>query len=121
MDLGRTFADITICKHSYGFNRTCFEVPTNIADVGVSIFGEFERVNNLGTCLLLHVGGSLYNNRFVLYTIIDIIIRCDSYYYHDHAIVNVKQSLFTYSRCRFSNSANKLPGNFLILFWPKNL
>ena len=78
-DLGRTVADIIICKHSYGFNRTCFEVPTNIADVRASIFGEFEHVNNLCTCLLLRVGGSLYNNRFfVLYSIIDIIIRCDT-------------------------------------------
>ena len=55
-----------------------FEVATNIADVRESIFGEFEHVNNLRTCLLLSLGGSLYNNRFVLYTIIHIIIRCDT-------------------------------------------
>ena len=55
-----------------------FEVATNIADVRESIFGEFEHVNNLRTCLLLSLGGSLYNNRFVLYTVIHIIIRCDT-------------------------------------------
>ena len=69
---------MTICKQSYGFNRTRFEVATNIADVRESIFGEFEHVNNLRTCLLLSVGGLLYNNRFVLYTIIHIIMRCDT-------------------------------------------
>ena len=69
---------MTICKHSYGFNRTRFEVATNIADVRESIFGEFGHVNNLRTCLLLSVGGLLYNNRFGLYTIIHIIIRCDT-------------------------------------------
>ena len=40
---------------------------------------------------------------------------------YDHAIGNVKQPLFTYSRYRFGNSAIKLPGNFLILYRPKNL
>ena len=69
---------MTICKRSYGFNRTCFEVATNIADVRAPIFGEFEHVNNPCTCLLLRVGGSLYSNRFVFYTIINIIIRCDT-------------------------------------------
>ena len=69
---------MTICKCSYGLNRTRFEVASNIADVRASIFGEFEHVNNLRTCLLLRLGGSLYNNPFVFYTIIDIIIRCDT-------------------------------------------
>ena len=78
LDLGWTVTDITICKRSYGFNRTCFEVATNIADVRASIFGEFEHVNNPHTCLLLRLGGSLYSNQFVFYTIIDIIIRCDT-------------------------------------------
>ena len=78
MDLGLTVTDITICKRSYGFNSTCFEVATNIADVRASIFGEFEHVNNPHTCLLLRVGGSLYSNQFVFYTIIDIIVRCDT-------------------------------------------
>ena len=69
---------MTICKRSYGFNGTFFEVVTNIADVRASIFGEFEHVNNPRTYLLLRLGGSLYNNLFVFYTIIDIIIRCDT-------------------------------------------
>ena len=69
---------MTICKRSYGFNGTLFEVATNIADVRASIFGEFEHVNNPRTCLLLRLGGSLYNNLFVFYTIIDIIIRRDT-------------------------------------------
>ena len=69
---------MTICKRSYGCIGTFFEVTTNIADARASIFGEFEHVNNLCTCLLLSLGGSLYNNRFVLYTIIHIIIRCDT-------------------------------------------
>ena len=78
LDLGWTVADITTCKRSYSFNGTFFEVATNTADARASIFGEFEHVNNLCTCLLLSLGASLYNNRFVLYTIIDIIIRCDT-------------------------------------------
>ena len=57
---------------------SCFEVPTNSADARASTFGEFEHVNNLCTCLLLHVGGSLYNNQFVFYAIIDIIICFDT-------------------------------------------
>ena len=69
---------MSICKRSYGFNGTFFEVSTNIADVRASIFGEFEHVNNPHTCLLLRLGGSLYNNLFVFYTIIDIIIRRDT-------------------------------------------
>ena len=68
----------TNCIRSYGCNRACFEVATNIADVRASIFGEFEHVNNPRTCLLLRLGGSLYNNLFVFYTIIDIIIRRDT-------------------------------------------
>ena len=69
---------MTICKRSYGFSGTFCEVATNIADARASIFGEFEQVNNTRTCLLLRVGGSLYSNRFAFYTIIDIIIRCDT-------------------------------------------
>ena len=69
---------MTICKRSYGFSGTFFEVATNIADVRGSIFGEFERVNNPRTCLLLRLGGSLYSNRFMFYTITDIIIRFDT-------------------------------------------
>ena len=69
---------MSICKRSYGFNGTFFEVATNIADVRASIFGEFEHVNNPRTCLLLRLDGSLYNNLFVFYTIIDIIIRRDT-------------------------------------------
>ena len=69
---------MTICKRSNGFNGTFFEVATNIADVRASIFGEFEHVNNPRTYLLLPLGGSLYNDLFVFYTIIDIIIRCDT-------------------------------------------
>ena len=57
---------------------SCFEVPTNSADARASTFGEFEHVNNLCTCLLPRVGGSLYSNRFVFDTIIDIIIRFDT-------------------------------------------
>ena len=78
LDLGWTVADMSICKRSYGFNGTFFEVATNIADVRASIFGEFEHVNNPRTCLLLRLDGSLYNNLFVFYTIIDIIIRRDT-------------------------------------------
>ena len=66
--------NMTICKRPYGSNGTFFEVATNIADVRASIFGEFEHVNNPCTCLLLRLGGSLYNNLFVFYTIIDVII-----------------------------------------------
>ena len=71
------------CRHHelyplYGCNRACFEVPTNILDAQASTFGEFEHLNNLRTCLLLHIGGSLYNNQFVFYTIIDIIIHFDT-------------------------------------------
>ena len=55
-----------------------FEVATNTADARASIFGEFKHVNNPCTCLLLRVGGSLYSNRFVFYTIIDITSRCDA-------------------------------------------
>ena len=69
---------MTICKHSYGFNGTFFEVATNIADVRTSIFGEFEHVNSPRTCRLQRLGESLYNNQFVFYTIIVIIIRCDT-------------------------------------------
>ena len=69
---------MTICKRSHGFSGTFFEVATNIADARASIFGEFEHVNNPHTCLLLPLGGSLYSNQFVFYTIIDIIIRCDT-------------------------------------------
>ena len=47
-------------------------------NVRESIFGEFEHANNLCTRLLLSVGGSLYNNRFGLYTIIHITMRCDT-------------------------------------------
>ena len=78
LDLVWTVADMSICKRSYGFNGTFFEVATNIADVRASIFGEFEHVNNPRTCLLLRLDGSLYNNLFVFYTIIDIIIRRDT-------------------------------------------
>ena len=78
LDLGWTVTDMTICKRSNGFNGFFFEVATNIADARASIFGEFEHVNNPRTFLLLRLGGSLYNNLFVFYTIIDIIIRCDT-------------------------------------------
>ena len=78
LDLGWAVVDITICKRSYGFNGTFFEVATNIADGRAPIFREFEHVENPRTYLLLRVGGSLYSNRFVFYTIIDIIIRCDT-------------------------------------------
>ena len=54
------------------------EVATNIADVRAPIFREFEHVENPRTYLLLRVGGSLFSNRFVFYTIIDIIIRCNT-------------------------------------------
>ena len=50
---------MTICKRSYGFSGTFFEVATNIADARASIFGEFEHVNNPRTFLLLRLGGSL--------------------------------------------------------------
>ena len=78
LDLSWTVADITICKRSYGFNRTCLEVASKITDARASIFGEFEHVNNPCTCLLLRVGGSLCNNQFGFYTIIDITIRCNT-------------------------------------------
>ena len=78
LDLDWTVADITNYIRSYGYNRTCFEVPINITDARASTFGEFEHLNNLRTCLLLHVGGSLYNNQFVFYAIIDIIICFDT-------------------------------------------
>ena len=58
LHLGRTVADITICKRSNGYHRSCFEVPTNIAEARASSLGEFEHVNNPCTCLLLHVGES---------------------------------------------------------------
>ena len=74
LHLGRTVADITIFRRSNGCNRSCFEVPTNIAKARASTFGEFEHVNNPCTYLLLHVGRSLHDNLFVSYTIIDIII-----------------------------------------------
>ena len=76
LDLGWTVADITNCIRSYGW--ACFEVPTNNLDAQASTFGEFEHLNNLRTCLFLHTGGSLYNNQFVFYTIIDIIIHFDT-------------------------------------------
>ena len=78
LDLGWTVAEIKNGIRSYGYNRTCFEVPTNIPDARASTFGEFEHLNNLRTSLLLRVGGSLYNNRFVFYAIIDIIICFDT-------------------------------------------
>ena len=78
LDLDWAVVDITICKRLYGFNGTFFEVATIIADVRTPIFREFEHVENPRTYLLLRVGGSLYNNRFVFYHIIDIIIRCDT-------------------------------------------
>ena len=78
LDLDWTVADITNCIRSYGYNRTCFEFPTNIPDVRASTFGEFEHLKNLRTCLLLRVGGSLYNNQFVFYAIINIIICFDT-------------------------------------------
>ena len=71
------FKSIALCALEW-FQWDFFEVATNIADVRASIFGEFEHVNNPRTCLLLRLGGSLYNNLFVFYTIIDIIIRCDT-------------------------------------------
>ena len=78
LDLGWAVPDITNCIRSYGYNRTCFEVPTNNPDARASTFREFEHLNNLRTCLLLRVGGSLYNNQFVFYAIVDIIIRYDT-------------------------------------------
>ena len=77
LDLGWAVVDITICKRSYGFNGTFFEVATIIADVRTPIYREFEHVENPRTYLLLRVGESLYSNRFGFYTITDIIIRCD--------------------------------------------
>ena len=56
LHLGRTVADI--CKRSNGYDRSCFEIPTNIAEAQASTLGEFEHVNNPCTCLLLHVGES---------------------------------------------------------------
>ena len=57
---------------------SCCEFPTNSADARTSTFGEFEHENNLCTCQLIRVGGSLYSNRFVFDTITGIIIRFDT-------------------------------------------
>ena len=46
LHLGRTAADITICKRSNGYDRSFFEIPTNIAEAQASTLGEFEHVNN---------------------------------------------------------------------------
>ena len=71
---------------------------------------------------LISVKNCCYCRFFLIYFLLVVqysvcVLHHYRHYYsfrHDHAIVIVKQPLFTYSQYRFSNSANKLPGSFFL-------